>query len=386
MTEEDHGLQRPSLPAPVFILGLIVVSVVVVALDLRTGSAIRLFPLLIFLPAVVSGLGSVRQTAIASAWVVVVVACTVAYVGRQWDDNMLATGFTALFGVLSVFSCRYRVRREEEVHRLRSAVAALQRQIVRPLPLRTANVVVDGIYQPVEEDTMVGGDMYEVAPSPYGTRVLITDVQGKGLPAIGTALAVLGAFREAAYREPTLAGVVTSLENAVVRTNAFATLTGEPERLVTALVLDLDQELEVEAINCGHIAPFVIHDGGAWEINLGEPAVPLGLASLSPSPRRGIRFPFPQGATMLLCTDGVTEARNPAGLFYPLETRLRAWAASPPPRLAETLGEDLREFTGTPRDDVAVLTLRRAEPMRRVGWSADSRQFVDGEPPDGHEP
>ncbi|MFG1703343.1 PP2C family protein-serine/threonine phosphatase [Nonomuraea sp. M3C6] len=374
MTDDERQRELPSLSMPVFVLGLGVITVVVVALDLLTGTAYRLFPLLIFLPAIVSGLGTVRQTAVASVWVVLVVAGTISYLGGEPTDILLPTGFTAMFGVFSVIGCRYRVGREEEVHRLRSAAAALQRQIVRPLPLHTANVIVDGLYQPVEEDAMVGGDMYEVAPSPYGTRVLITDVQGKGLPAIGTALAVLGAFREAAYREQTIDGLVAALENAVVRQNAFASLTGEPERMVTALVLDIGDDLEIEAVDCGHIAPYVIHGGDAWQVGLGDPAVPLGLAALSPQPRRGTRFVFPPGATLLLCTDGVTEARNPAGAFYPLEERLRVWAANPPARLAETLGADLRAFTrAAPRDDIAVLTLRRAERLRRAEPVSTSR-------------
>ncbi|WP_327589856.1 serine/threonine-protein phosphatase [Nonomuraea sp. NBC_00507] len=358
---KDDG-DRRALSTPVLAAGIVGVTVAVVALDVFAATDVRLPPLLIFLPAIVAALGTVRQTAAASAWVVLVIAGTLAYLGESLDDNLLATGFTAVFGVMAVLGCRYRVRREEEVRRLRSAAAALQRQIVRPLPLRTGDVVVDGLYQPVEEDAMVGGDMYEVADSPYGTRILIADVQGKGLPAIGTALAVLGAFREAAYREETLAGVVDAMESAVARQNAFATRTGDHERMVTALVLDIGQALGVEAVNCGHIAPYVIHDGDAYQAELGEPDVPLGLAGLAAGPRRGTRFSFPEGATLLLCTDGVTEARDRGGAFYPLEERLRGWALAPPPAdLAETLDADLRHFTGAaPRDDVAILTVSRA--------------------------
>ncbi|MEO3791985.1 PP2C family protein-serine/threonine phosphatase [Nonomuraea sp. B10E15] len=360
MARERRRPGRPRIPTPAFAAGVLLVTAVVIGLDLVTGTAVRLFPLLIFLPAIVSGLGTVRQTAAASAWVLLVVAGTTYFLGAELDDNLIAAGFTALFGVLSVVGCRYRVRREEEVDRLRSSASALQRLIVRPLPLRTADVEVDGLYQPATEDTLVGGDMYEVAATRDGMRVLIADVQGKGLPAIGTALVVLGSFREAAYREATLAGVVDALEKSVVRQNTFATQTGERERFVTALVLDIGRDTEVEAINCGHLAPYVIRDGDAGQVPLGDPAVPLGLAALAAEPRAVARFAFPPGATLLLCTDGVTEARDSGGTFYPLGRRLRAWAADPPARLAQAVGADLREFTGgTPRDDVAILTLRR---------------------------
>ncbi|MEV0234986.1 PP2C family protein-serine/threonine phosphatase [Nonomuraea sp. NPDC050786] len=359
MTEGGRR-EGPYLPTPVFVGGLVVTTAMVAALDTLTGTAVRLFPLLIFLPAIVAGLGTVRQTVLASTWVTLAVGGLGAYLGAELDDDALAVGFTALFGVLAVLGCRYRVRREEEVRRLRSAASALQRLIVRPLPLRTADVVVDGLYQPVEEEPMVGGDMYEVAVSQHGTRVLIADVQGKGLPAIGTALAVLGSFREAAYREETLTGVVEALEKAVVRQNTFAATTGEPERLVTALVLDIGAGLGVEAVNCGHIAPYMIHYGAARQVCLGDPSVPLGVAALTTEPRTSARFAFPPGATLVLCTDGVTEARDPEGAFYPLPERLRAWAADPPDSLAHELGADVRAFTRTdPRDDIAIVTLRR---------------------------
>ncbi|TDD10871.1 serine/threonine-protein phosphatase [Nonomuraea deserti] len=368
VARERRRRGRPRLPTPAYVAGLLLVTAAVVALDVVTGTAVRLFPLLIFLPAIISGLGSVRQTIGASAWVLLVVAGTTSFLGAELDDSLMAGGFTALFGVLSVVGCRYRVRREEEVDRLRSSASALQRLIVRPLPLRTGDVEVDGLYQPATEDTLVGGDMYEVAATPHGMRVLIADVQGKGLPAIGTALVVLGSFREAAYREATLAGVVDALEKSVVRQNTFATQTGERERFVTALVLDFGRDAEVEAINCGHLAPYVIRGGDAGQVSLGEPAVPLGLAALAAEPRTVARFAFPPGATLLLCTDGVTEARDPGGAFYPLGRRLRAWAADPPARLAQAVGADLREFTGgTPRDDVAILTLRRSGPRTGPG-------------------
>jgi serine phosphatase RsbU (regulator of sigma subunit) len=355
---------RVILPTWLFAVTLVAVTALVAGLDSLLGTAVGLVPLLIFLPAIVAALGTMPQTAVASVWVLLAVSASAGYLGGGFGENLGAVGFTAAFGALSVLGCRYRINREDEVHRLRSAAAALQRAIMSPLPLRTGQVIVDGIYQPVEEDSMVGGDMYEVAASPYGTRVLIADVQGKGLRAIGEALAVVGAFREAAYRERTLMGVVDALENAVIRHNTYARHTGEPERFVTALVLHIGQGQGVQAVNCGHIEPYLIYDGRAGQVSLGEPGVPLGLARLTAEPRTSAWFAFPPRATLLLCTDGVTEARGPGRSFYPLEERLHEWVGIPPTRLADTLHADLHAFTGAaPPDDVAVLILHRAKPM-----------------------
>ncbi len=356
----------PGLRTPLFLAGLAFVTAVVIVLDVSTGTAVRLYPLLIFLPAIVSGLGAVWQTAVAAVWVLVVEVGTAIYLRGEPDDILLAAGFTGLFGLLSVAGCRYRVKREAEVFRLRSATSALRQLLVRPLPLRTAEIAVEGLYQPVEEDTMMGGDMYDVAVAQTGTRVLIADVQGKGLSAIGMVVALLGSFREAAHREETLTGVVAALENSVVRHNYFAAQDGEPERLVTALILDIkdaSQTEAVEVVNCGHIAPYVIQGRDIRQADLGQAEVPLGLAALAPAPRAGVSFRFARGASLLLCTDGVTEARDARGRFYPLEERLRAWAADPPASLVRALGEDLHAFRAAGQhDDTTILMLRRTGP------------------------
>lgn len=377
MGEESQGIgggvrltrrsrRRPTyLSWPTFAAMLLLVPAAVIGLGLLVGEVNRLVPLLIFLPAIIAGLGSVAQTTAASVWTVAVIGVVLSLEGEGVGVDLGAMAFAALFGVWSVLTCRYRIEREEEVRRLRSAGAALQRQIVRPLPLRTPDVVVDGAYEPVEEDATVGGDMYEVADTDHGTRVMIADVQGKGLHAIGAAIALLGAFREAAYREKSLIQVVQALETAVIRHNEVARRTGEPERFVTALVLHIDDRPDVEAVNCGHIPPYLIAHSRVWQPDLGDPELPLGLGRLVGRAPEPVRFTFPQKARMLLCTDGVTEARDAGGAFYPLEARLRSWARRPPPDLADALLTDLHRFTGAAfSDDLAVLTLRRTSSGR----------------------
>lgn len=54
-------------------------------------------------------------------------------------------------------------------------------------------------------EARIGGDLYEVVSAPgSGLRVIVGDVQGKGLEAVETAAKVLGAFHEAAHDEPGL--------------------------------------------------------------------------------------------------------------------------------------------------------------------------------------
>jgi serine phosphatase RsbU (regulator of sigma subunit) len=200
--------------------------------------------------------------------------------------------------------------------------------------------------------------------------VIIGDVQGKGLAAIGAGFAAIAAFREAAIREPTLTGVVEALEAAVVRHNVFSAQTGEAERFVTALVLGFDEGGRVEAVNCGHLPPRLLHDGRSSAVTLHRTYVPLGLAGLSQETRTTESFDLPPGATLLVVTDGVTEARDAAGAFYPLDERIGDWAGHGPRELLDALHVDLEDFSGgVRRDDIAALALLRT-PADGRRWPA----------------
>ncbi len=342
--------------------GLALLSVLIVLLDVATGDDLRVVPLLVVVPALASVFCTLRQTVWVAVWITsVVVGSGLGGDGTFWDF-VFGIGFTVLACALGVAACAARIRHATEMARLRSATVALQRQILRPLPVVTGQVLAYGLYEPMEEDRFVGGDIYEVVESPHGTRVIIGDVQGKGLAAIGAGFAAIAAFREAAVREPTLTGVVDALEDAVVRHNAFSAQTGEAERFVTALVLGFDDESDrVQAVNCGHLPPRLLHEGRSSAVPLARTYVPLGLAGLSRETRAAESFGFPPDATLLVVTDGVTEARDAARAFYALDERLGRWAGHGPRELLDALQHDLADFTGgVRRDDVAALALRRA--------------------------
>ncbi len=341
-------------------LWLFLLTVAVVLLDALTGEDLPLVPLLVVLPALASVFCTVRQTTAVAVWVMlVVVASRIASTGPFWDVAFLI-GFTALASGLGVAACAARIRHATEVARLRSAAVALQRQILRPLPIVTRQLRAHGLYEPIEGDRFVGGDIYEVVQSPHGTRVIIGDVQGKGLPAIGAGFAALGAFREAAVREPELTAVADSVEDAVVRHNAFSAETGETERFVTALVLGFDGGDRMQAVNCGHLPPRLLCDGAASVVTLHRTSVPLGMADLSGEARATEWVGFPPGASLLVCTDGVTEARDATGGFYPFDERLGRWVGREPDQVLDALQADLETFSGgVRRDDVAVLVLSR---------------------------
>ncbi|GGR84463.1 hypothetical protein GCM10010269_24560 [Streptomyces humidus] len=346
------------------VAGVVGVTVLVEVLGVLSGSEVWLLGLLVFLPGTASALCTVQQTKFVAAWTTLFVTFTVmvrAGDGGRWLDRTLLVLLTLALGAASVYACHRRIGREHEMLRLRSTAAAMQRHILHPLPVLTDDVLVNGVYEPVQEDRLVGGDIYDVVASPWGTRVLIGDVQGKGLAAVGAAFAVIGAFREAAHREPTLTALVEALDAAVVRHNSYAEQTGEDERFVTALVIGVDAGAEAQAVNCGHVPPRVVHKGVVTTPVL-DAGVPLGLAELSVEPATVDWFAFPAGATLVLTTDGLTETRAGDGTFYPVDERLTKYLDLSPSELPRALHEDSRAFAGDSRrhDDVAVLTVRRS--------------------------
>ncbi|MFF3372287.1 PP2C family protein-serine/threonine phosphatase [Streptomyces sp. NPDC002680] len=346
------------------ITAVVSATVLVEFLGVLSGSEVWLLGLLVFLPGTASALCTVRQTRFVAAWAVLVVTTTAVVRDvdeARWLDRLLLVLLTLTLGVTSVYACHRRVRREHEMLRLRSTAVAMQRHILHPLPLVTDDVLVNGVYEPLHEDRLVGGDIYDVVACPWGTRVLIGDVQGKGLAAVGAAFAVIGAFREAAHREPTLTALVDALDAAVVRHNSYAEHTGDDERFVTALVIGIDADTEVQAVNCGHVLPHVMHEGSITSPAL-DSGVPLGLAELAVEPSTVDWFPFPDGATLLLSTDGLTETRAGDGTFYPVDERLAKQLDRSPTELPQALYEDARAFAGHGglHDDVAVLTVRRS--------------------------
>ncbi|MCZ4097420.1 SpoIIE family protein phosphatase [Streptomyces sp. SID13666] len=235
----------------VALMSVVALTIPLVLLELAiSDSTVRLIPLMIIFPALTATIGTLRETVYAVGWVILVIIAVLVYRPLpSLGDQVIVMVLAFVLGMLCVLTCHKRIRREEESRRMRSGAAALQRQMLRPLPVLTDRVIVDGVCLPVEEDLLVGGDIYEAVASPYGTRLLIGDVQGKGLPAVAAAFAVLGAFRETAQREPTLTAVADALETAVGLHNAFAAQTGEPERFVTALILGVDGSDATQALS-----------------------------------------------------------------------------------------------------------------------------------------
>ncbi|MGY5057176.1 PP2C family protein-serine/threonine phosphatase [Streptomyces sp. 900105755] len=133
------------------------------------------------------------------------------------------------------------------------------------------------------------------------------------------------------------------------------------ERFVTALRLEVpDEDPVIRMTSCGHLAPLLLGPGGAVTIPHLHPAPPLGIGLTDPEDHPVDVVPFGSADTLLLYTDGVIEARDRNGSFYPLPERAARWTRSDPESLLHHVRHDLITHTGGRlSDDVALIALRR---------------------------
>ncbi|MGW3107344.1 PP2C family protein-serine/threonine phosphatase [Streptomyces sp. NPDC001100] len=262
-----------------------------------------------------------------------------------------------------------------ELRQIRQIAGAAQNALLRPLPPRLDGLNIAAAQLSAERGAVVGGDLYEVIATEHGVRVVMGDVRGHGIAAIGTVAAVLGSFREAAHDEPDLEGVLRRLDRALARhlrerarAEHPSTGTLDPdspvaEEFVTVLLLEIGSDGELRALNCGHPWPYRLSGTGAEPLARADPLPPLGpfpLPTVLPYVCCGQLLP---GEALFLYTDGAEDARDARGRFFPLADVLAEVTAQQPfPGPQSVLGSVftalLRHAGGAPTDDVALLVLR----------------------------
>ncbi|MGW1986761.1 PP2C family protein-serine/threonine phosphatase [Streptomyces collinus] len=279
-------------------------------------------------------------------------------VGYLWDRHYVAAYVcTGLVGALGTMLAAHRVRRERTLADVRFVAEIAQRVLLRPVPHRVGNLLLESLYLSAAAEARIGGDLYEAVPTSYGVRLLIGDVRGKGLLAVETAAALLGAFREAAHDEPDLPALAAHVDTSMSRRARLLGGNEMTERFVTAVFAEIPAAGHVvRVVNCGHPPPVLIRSDEVRELDRGRSSPPLNLGMLVGDPYPLDEYTLRPGDQLLLYTDGVTETRDPEGAFYPLLTRLRSWGPLPPHELMERLHEDLLAHShDCLRDDTAAL-------------------------------
>ena len=241
---------------------------------------------------------------------------------------------------------RQRIRTELELAR------QIQQNLLRPPPQRWHRYRMAARADTCYE---VGGDFYDFLPISHSTLwVVIADVSGKGISSALVMSTVQASLRAL------LVGV-HSFERLLEQMNPMIQdFTGGNLYVTLFLGLFDSESRKLHYINAGHNPPVLVRADGRFEL-LEEGGTVLGLLP-------GVKFTRAQtelqsGDVLLLYTDGVVEACNPADEMFGVEGLLRSVEASRPDGTPETILArilaNVREFSAgePPADDQTLVVI-----------------------------
>ena len=328
---------------------------VVATVDVLEGPGVGFLPLLSLGPALAAVSLRPLQTTLTGGLALAVCAALAAY------DDLASSrrGLIALMSIAGVTAAGAvasagRQRRERELASLRTVAEAAQHVLLRPVPEDAGPFRFAVRYISAAASARIGGDLYEVIATDGMVRLIIGDVQGKGLAAVKTAAAVLGAFREAAHDVHGLPELAARIEQSLQRQAA-------DDEFVTAILAQATPDGEtVEILNCGHPPPLVLAADGTRFAEPGEPGLPLGLSGLAPAERHCDVIALLPGDQVLFYTDGISEARDKSGSFYQLSGCSDLLQGASQERALDRLCDDVARHVGHHLlDDAAMLLMRR---------------------------
>lgn len=367
-------------------------TVAIIVVDANTGRELRIVNWLVLVPITAACLCSARVTACYAVVSALLYPLLSHALGRRhltWADWALV----AIAGLLAVPLAVYRARATRFVRHLQGTAETTRQVVLRQVPARWGGLESASRYLAADAEARVGGDFYDVLDTPHGARVILGDVQGKGLPAVATAASLVGAFREAGFYETDLAVVAAHLEDRLARHNLMNRELGvSEERFATAVVLafPLDEPGTVLMVNFGHDGPYVVSPAGVRQLPDGSGS-PVGMAELVGTLPPIVRFPLAADETVLITSDGVTEARDSHDRFFPLADSLAELvppAGTPTPAAAGAIApqrvidhvvkEVLAHTRGRLADDTALLAVRRiTDAADAVPLTADLPDYLE---------
>ncbi|MEU9719647.1 PP2C family protein-serine/threonine phosphatase [Streptomyces sp. NPDC047976] len=355
-------LRRRPGPGRLVRLSPVILTVVIASLAYTTPPEMAFSRLLPAAPALAAAMWPVLPTVLLGT------VCLILMIGLSLVFPDLGTWWTAA-GIIAVtvaaaYGSHLRLQRERTLFQVRLVADAAQQVVLSPMPRRFGDVAIESLYLAAAAEARIGGDFYEVADTPYGVRLLIGDVRGKGLPAVGSAAAIVNAFREAAYDETDMVDVARRMDASSTRYNAAFPADGATERFATALLVQIPHTgRHIDILNCGHPPPLLLNRGELRVLEPESPSPLLSLAELIGDHYSVDSFEFSPGDLLLLYTDGIAEARARDGEFFPLTAWMRRQPPTPPRELLTALHRDLVHHSrGRLDDDVAALAVRLSEP------------------------
>ena len=225
----------------------------------------------------------------------------------------------------------------------------LQRMLLPPATFAANRWSAVHVYEPAG---IVSGDYLDLMP--FGDRLyfMVGDVSGKGVSA-----ALLMAQLHAMFR--TLIPFQLPLDALLARASSLLCASSLPAQYATLVTGYLTTNGEVALGNAGHPPPLIVGDSGHREVR--ATGVPIGM--FCQSEFSATHLSLGHDDTLLIYTDGLTEARNASGEEYAgrVADIARRTMGSTLGDLLNAVVADQAAFRDGNRnaDDMTVLAIRR---------------------------
>jgi len=223
----------------------------------------------------------------------------------------------------------------------------------RGLPPIVRGLECAGYCRPAQS---IGGDYYDLLPLADGRFAMtLGDVSGKGIPAAVMMASIQTLLRSLLRRGDTNVGHIF---NDLNRTLCECST---PERYSTLFCAIVPADRSgICYVNAGHVWPFLVRVDGTVERVEGSE---LPVAFLPALDYQQLWFPLKVGETLVIVSDGLTEATNPAGDLWQdagVEQALAEFGRAPLAELPELLTAAADRFAdgAEQHDDMTVAALR----------------------------
>ena len=227
--------------------------------------------------------------------------------------------------------------------------AEIQRGLLPKGDMSCEHWQVDLAYHPAG---VVSGDYVDVIRQNGELFFMLGDVSGKGMAA-----SILMSNLHAMFRA--LIPVGLELCDLMSRANRMFCESTLANQYATLILGKINAKGEVEMCNAGHLPPIIC--GGERSVELDSTGLPLGLFCDSSFISSGVKLQ--PGETLLLFTDGVTEANDQNGEEFGagrLRNSINGSANGHPTELLQTCVDAVAAFRGRAarNDDLTMLALK----------------------------
>jgi PAS domain S-box-containing protein len=279
---------------------------------------------------------------------------------RRFDDQ--AIDFVRRLAQSLALSLANAAQFEAEHH-----IAETLQEALLVMPASVRGLEFSHLYRSATSTTRVGGDFFDVFAMIAGRAgVLVGDVSGKGLKAAVLTSIIKDTIKAYAHATPSPAA-------AMARANVALGEAAEPPVFASVFSAVVDgRQHSLTYCNAGHPPAAVLAPDGSVRLLEGASPVIGAFPDVTYADRT---VPLALDETVLLYTDGVTEARNPRGTFFEEEGLLAALKtadAADVAGLPAAVFDAVMTFTeGRQTDDIALLAFRHTgSPVPNAGDSA----------------